>query len=351
MTRAWYATRERVMRASDIKASAYLSSEIDSAIEQASQAVDDLCQRGDGIRPGFAPWQGSVTYNWPIRNNDDAYRFYLNRQSLFSLDSVVSGGIDITADSFGWPTDGPPYRAVDVNVASSNLFTFIDGIGQRSLVITGTWCGVPVLENNQPTWQLGSSPSSTDTQITLNMPFGVGSILRVGSERMLVTDRTWLDSGQSASLTLSAAAQTLAVSNGAGFLIGEELLIDSERVLIRDIAGNNLTVERAYSGSVLAAHVSSEIFYGRSATISRGALGSTAAGHSSGALVYRYSTPKVIEQLTVAYAQDQRAQENANYARTVGSGSGQHDAGGVSIPDLEERVLASYGRRLRFRAV
>jgi hypothetical protein len=350
MTRAVYATRERVMRAADIKASAYLASEIDAALQSGAADVDALCRRGDEIRPGFAPWEGTITFDWPVANNEDPYRFYLNQHTLLTADSAVSGDVDISSALLPWPEYGPPYTALDIDQGSGQLLTFVDGVGQRSFSITGTW-GWTDAERTLSTWTLGSSPNASTTSITLNAPYGVGSILRIGTERMIVVDRSWADSGQTGSLTNSRAAQTLAVADGTSFLAGEELLIDAERVLIRDVAGNNLIVERAISGSTIATHTTAAIYWSRTATVERGALGTTAASHTSGAQLYLFTPPALAEQLNIAYALDRMAQEASGYARVIGTGDTVRGVAGQGIAELEKRVMSSLGRQLRHRAV
>ncbi len=349
--RAVYATRGRVMRAADIKAAAYLASEIDAANESAAIAIDRLCHRGDGIRPGFAPWTGTITYDWPVLNNDGAYRFYLNQNSLISASAVVSGGTTITADTILRPEYGPPYSMLDVDQGTSSLLTHGSGAGQESLAVTGVWAGCPIEERSHGTWLLSGSPDADDTSLVLNAPVDVGSIIRIDSERMIVTDRAWASSAQTGSLASSFSAQTLAVSDGTAFLAGEELLIEAERVLIRDIAGNNLIVQRAVAGTALAAHAAATIYWSRTFTVQRGDLGTTAAAHTTGAPIYIYRPPALIEQLQVAYALDQRAQESSAYARTIGTGDAERQATGGGIKALEERVYFAFGRKLRHRGV
>lgn len=344
MTRAWYSSRERVMRATDVKASAYLASEIDAAIESASQAVDSLCKRGDEIRPGFAPWTGTIAFDWPTLNNDNAYRFWLNNHTLLSVESATSAGVDVTADLLLWPEYGPPYSALDLDQGEGSIFTFTSGRGQRSLSITGTW-GYSDAEKSASAWTLNGTVGAGDTTLTLNAPIGVGSIVRIGDERVQVLERFWADSGQAGSLTASMAAQTLAVSDGSAFLSGEELIIDAERVLVREVAGNNVFVQRAAGGSTLAVHTSAVIYWARSCQVQRASLGTTAAAHTDGALVYLFTPPALIEQLTVAYALEQRGQEVA------GEQDGRKFSGSTPVSDLEKRVLSAYGRQLRHRAV
>lgn len=351
MTRAWYVTREQVMRRADIKISAYRSAEIDDACASASRDVDRLCQIGDEQRAGLAPWTGALTFDWPVSNNSDTFRFYLNQYGLYSISSVVSGGTDITTNVLPWPRSGPPYKAIDVDAASSDSLDFTSGTGQESLVITGVWTRAALDEKTNASWLLGSSPNSSTTAVTLNMPVEIGQVVRVGSERMIVTDKAWASSGQTGTLASSNAAESLAVSDGTAFFVGEELLLDSERVLVRDIAGNTLTVKRAVSGSTLAAHTAATIYYARSATVERGTLGTSAASHTSGAQLYVYRPPALAAQLAQAYAMDRLAQESALYARTIGSGENVRNASGRAIANLENDVMVAYGRQLRHRAV
>lgn len=343
---AWYTSRERVMRAGDIKASAYVAAEIDQAIQSATRRVDKLCGRGDNTRPAFAPWTGTLTLDWPTLLNPDAYRFWLRPNSLLSLTTAVSGGETITSNCRLRPEHGPPYSSVLVDAGTASILSVGSGVGVDSLALTGVW-GVGQEERTNTAWLLSGSITSSATSITLNAPVGVGDTVRLENERLLVTEKAWADSTQDATLAASRDAETLAVSDGGVFLAGEELLIDAERVLVRDVAGNNLVVRRAVSGSTLAAHAGSSIFWARTCTVRRGTLGTTAAAHN-GVQVHVHQPDPIAEQLTVAYALDQRAQETATYARTTGSGDAERQASGRSIKDLEGELVAAYGLTLRY---
>lgn len=352
--RAVYCTREQVMRAADIKAAAYLSSEVDRAVASAAEDVDTLCQRGDPGRAAFIPWVGTREFDWPTANNDNSWRFWLDQHSLLSASAVVSGGVTITSDVLLEPArSGPPYSALTVNRDSASVLMVNDAAGQRSLAVTGVWCSAPDTERTSTAWTLSSSiADSVTTSATIKAPFGVGSVLRIDSERVIVTDRAWTDSTQTGTLASSMTAQSLAVSSGGAFLAGEEIIMDAERLFIRDVVGNTLIVQRAVGGSVLAAHTSAPIYFSRTATIERGALGTTAASHSGGAQIYIAQVPAILEQLAIAYALDQRAQESSGYTRTVGTGESERQATGAGIRDLENRVKESaYARKIRFRAV
>ncbi len=342
-----YATRERVAAASDVKSVAWLDGEIDLAIEQGSRAVDKLCRRGDDTRPAFAPWYGAIEYDWPTLNDRGTYRRWLGPHALLTIGTVTTGGDDATTAAIGYPPEfGAPYDALDLDQADGSTFTTSDGIGQRSLSITGTWCATPVSELTMSGWTLTGSINASVTTAGILAPIGVGSLIRIGSERMVVTDRTWLDTGDTSTLTASMSDMSMAVTDGTDYVRGDVLIVGAERVKVRDIVGNSLIVQRAVDGSALAAHTTAPVYALRTCSVARGALGTTAASHTAGDSVYVYRFPPVVEQLAVAYALDQRAQETSGYGRKQTGPNSDASTSGAGISILEQRVLASYGRTL-----
>lgn len=333
-----YCTRERVAAASDVQAAAWLDGEIDLAIEQGSRAVDKLVRRGDDTRPAFAPWYGTITYDWPTPNDNGIYRRWLGPHALLTIGTVTSGDEDVTAAAIGSPPEyGAPYDALDLDQATGDTFTTSNGIGQRSLSIADSvWCATPISELTMAAWTLMSSIGSTDSTASLLADVGVGSLIRIGTERIVVTDRAWASTGDSDTLTASMADQTVSVADGTDYVRGDSLLIEAERLRVRDIAGNTLIVTRAADGSTLAAHTSAAIYALRTCGITRGALGTTAAAHAAGDPVYVYRYPAIVEQLAVAYALDQRAMESAAYGAKRDGAIGMY----------EDRVLTAYGRVL-----
>jgi len=170
---------------------------------------------------------------------------------------------------------------------------------------------------------------------------------------MIVTAKSMLTTGQTLQtpLTISNADVTVAVTNGSAYNIGEVILLDAERMLIVDIASNNLIVKRAWDGSVLASHAGSTIFAPRSLTVTRGALGTTAAAHSDTTAITKHKVPVLIKQLAIAEALTALQQEGSAYARVVGSGEAQREASGKGLADLRNLVYTRYGRKIRARAV
>ena len=63
-------------------------------------------------------------------------------------------------------------------------------------------------------------------------------------------------SGATVNETYTSSDVTLTVSSGAAFAIGQTLLVESEQLLITNIATNDLTVVRGMNGTTAASHAS-----------------------------------------------------------------------------------------------
>jgi len=199
--------------------------------------------------------------------------------------------------------------------------------------------------------------ATNDNVTTITVPngalVGIGDLLRVESEYLLVTDRGWLYSTQNLQSDMSASSGmvTVAVTDGTDFNVDEVILLNSEKMLIVDIAGNNLTVKRAWDGSVLAAHSSSDIYVSRLLTVGRGAIGSTEASHLIGTAISKWVPPPLINQRCIAEVLSAIEQEQSAYARVVGSGETAIEARGVGLIDLRLQTCTTHGRKNRHRAV
>jgi hypothetical protein len=134
--------------------------------------------------------------------------------------------------------------------------------------------------------------------------------------------------------------------------VGETLLVDSERMLVVDVAGTTLTVKRAWDGTVLAAHTSgADLYAPRTVTVTRGALGSTAATHTISTALTRHVVPGPVRELSVAETVNLLLQRQSGYARTVGSGDNVRESSGRGLRSLRDQVWTSHGRKVRLGAV
>lgn len=342
----WYTTREAVKSALDVQEVARSNARIDAAIEAASRSIDGSMP-GDGfLRRRFYPEIRTVRLDWPNYSHARPWRLYLGANELVSIDTLTSGGVAIT-DYFLEPNDaGPPYDSIEINLAGSASFSAASTF-QRSTVITGTFAGCALIDN--PAGALASAladTTGTSVTVTDSSLVGVGHILKCGTERMLVTGKTMATTGQTLQtpVTASTASVTLAVTTGSAYAVGETLLLDSERMLIVDIAGNNLTVRRAFDGTVLATHTGSTIYALRALTVTRGALGTTAATHLIAAALSTHAVPGLVSELCLAEALNSFEQGQAGYARVVGSGSGARQATGAGLDDIRSAAKMAYGR-------
>lgn len=350
---ACYCTREDVMQALDVKATARSSAQIDRVIQASTLSVEGLLHRK------FWVWTGTRRFDWPnLPSMNSAYpwRIRLDQNELVSVTSFVSGGVTIPAAGYLLePTnDGPPYDHIDVNLGSGYAFAS-SATWQQSQVITGQWAGCAA--TTVPAGALAAAitlTTATTCDVTDSSVIGVGSTIVVDSERMLVTGRSMLTTAltmQAPDMTASSANTTLAVTNGAAFAAGEILLVDSERMLVVDIAGNSLIVKRAWDGTVLAAHSGALIYAARRLTVVRGAFGTTAATHSNSAAVATAWVPPLVQSLTVAESINMLISDESGWARSIGSGESVRNASGAGLRDLRDQAYAEHGRKARMRTV
>lgn len=350
MTTPWYATREEIKAELDVKETARANARIDRALADATAAVEGLCHRR------FYPEQDTRYFDWPGQQYARPWRLWLDDNEVISVTTLASGGTTIVAaDYFLEPNrTGPPYNRIEIDLDSNAAYGGGD-THQRDITVTGLFG----YRNDESTAgvtaeALDASEMGVDVDAATSAAVGVGSLLRIDSERVIVTSRAQLDTGQTlgGNLTNQNSVVTVAVQSGAAFAAGESILIDSERMLVEDIAGNNLTVRRAWDGSSIAAHTAGAVIYApRTLTVERGALGTTAATHLTAASVYRWDPPGPVRQLCVAEALTDLLQGRSGYARTAGSGDSEREVSGRGLHDLRKRVYVSHGRKARTRAV
>lgn len=347
MVEIWYTTREAVKGALDFKETARANAAVDRGIAQASVAIEQLTHRK------FYPWTGTRFFEWPNRQMGSPHRLWLDADELISVTSMVSGGVTIPPDQYFLEpaNSGPPFTRVEINLAGNGAFSAGD-TRQRAIEINGLF-GYGADEVPAGALAASVTTEATTVEVTDSDAIGVGSLIRIGTERMTVTGKSMRTSGQLLQAPLAAQTNSVlvAVSNGAAFMVGEVILVDGERMLIVDIAGNNLVVKRSWDGSVLAAHTGSAIYVARTLTVRRGVLGTTAAAHDTAAPVARHQPPALVQQLALAEALNTVLQESAGYARLIGQGENAREAYARGLKDVRARVYDSLGRKARIRAV
>lgn len=355
MATAVYCTREQVKAALDVAETARSDEQVDRAIATGAANVEGLLKRR------FRPTLATRYFDWPDRRHGRPWRLWLDANEVISVTTLVAGGTTIAAsDYFLRNLDGddrPPYTHIEIDLASSAAFQ-AGSTHQQAIAITGLY-GHSNDEEQVGTLTSTLAADLTDTAdaIWTTARIGVGDVLRIDSERMIVVGRTFVDSGQNlaGALTASSADDDVLVANGSAFAVGDTLRVDSERMLVvdRNTATNILYVKRAWDGTVLAAHSSGADVYTLSGVdLDRAQLGTTLAAHTtSSPAIYRHLVPALVRDLNIAEAINQLQQETSAYAREVGEGETSREASGRALRDLRARALDAYGRRARARAV
>lgn len=343
----WYCTREDVKSALDSSETARNNVQVDQAIEAASRKAETLTRRK------FYPEVGTKYFDWPNSQMGRSYRLWLDESEVISVSSFTSAGTSISSgDYFLEPSnDGPPYSHIDLDLSSSASFGG-GSTDQRSIAVTG------VFGYKDETASVGTldgaiaSTSTTTVNTSATTQIGVGSVVKVDSERMIVRARNYRDTTQNLQTPLAAdnSDVLVAVTTGSEFQVGEEILLDAETMLIVAIAGNNLIVKRAWDGSPLDDHTGSDIYALRELVVERGALGTTAATHLDDAPILLQLPPATIRTFCIAEAMNTLQQQGSGYARTVGSGENQREATGRALKLLYEDVCTEF-RRYRSAAV
>lgn len=354
MTTPFYATREEIKAELDVKETARSNSRIDRALADATESVYGLTHRI------FYPVLATRRFDWPARAGASTpWIMRLDSNELISVTSLTSGGTEIaTSDYLLRRADDqaePPYTRIEINLGSSASFGGGDTY-QQDIAVAGLW-GYRNDETSigATVEALDAAETGIDVDAATSAAVGVGSLLRLDDERVIVRERAQLDTGQTlggSGLTNQNNAVVVAVQSGAAFAAGETILIDGERMRVDEIAGNNLIVTRAWDGSSIAAHsVGAAIYAPRTLTVERGVLGTTAAAHLSASVVHRWDPPGSVRQLCVAEAVTDLLQGRSGYARTAGSGDSERETSGTGLKDLRDRVYTSHARKARMRRV
>jgi hypothetical protein len=333
-----------VKAATDFSETARNNRRIDRACRSATFGIETLCRRK------FYPVKSSRYFDWPDVLHPTYYRLWTG--DLLSVTYLASADVEVSAsDYILYPTDGPPYRAIELNRANFNTWD-TSSTPQKDIVVTGTW---GYCNDTESAGTLGEDLTANEAgvDVTDSATIGVGDAILIDSEYMLVLGKSLVTTSQTVQtpMTASAANTTCAVTDGTAYVADEVLTLDAERMIIEDIAGNNLIVRRAADGSTLAAHTGSTIYAPRSLLVERGALGTTAAVHTSGVAVVRHVVPALISTLAVAESLNIVLSDPTGWARVAGEGVSARPASGSGLASLRAQVEEAYGIRTLHRAV
>jgi hypothetical protein len=362
ISRPCYCTREDVLSATDITLTTDYARHIDSAIESASDSLDGGYPNPGGsglLKRTFYPYDRTAYFDWPNYQYAYPWRIWFDAAELadvtVTVPTVTTGGQSIPDSAIFWGDPNypeAPFTYMELDRSQDYAF----GVGptpQRDVAITGTF-GYDLI--TESAGSLASNLAATTTA-TANITwttarFGVGDLLVIDSERMLITDRSYVDTSQTlqADMDALASATTVSVTDGTDFTTEEIIQLDSELMFISSITGNDLTVIRAWDGSTLAAHSGSEIYAYLGVQLTRAVCGTAIASHDTDAVIYRKVYPAGVHELALAEALNTVFQKTSGYARTIGE-AGAAPVPGGSLPDFRAQVFQRYARKSRQRVI
>lgn len=351
-----YCTRESVKTALDEQETARSNAQIDDAIASGARDVEGLCNRPEYA---FVPVLATRYFDYPSRTSrPPSWRLWLSPFTLIEATAVTTdnGVTTLTARQYNIePVNDPPGRSIEINLGGSGSFGS-GSTSQRATAITGLWGWSNLnVSVGSLSATLAASHTASAALAWTTARFGVGDILLVDDERVIITDRNFVDTTQQlgADLDASDADTQVTVSDGTAFAPEEIISIDGERMRVDTIIGNTLTVKRAQDGSQLAAHTATtaDVYALTGVTLDRAQLGTTLAAHNSDAVVYRWQAPPLLTSLNRAYALNTLLQERSGYARVAGSGENAKEFTGRGIAALEKDVQAIFGVKARTRAI
>lgn len=353
ITQPVYCTREDVKRATDIKETARNNYQIDRAIQSSSRNIDKHMHRHFYIK------DTTRFYDWPNYQRAAPWKIWFDENELadvtVNVPVVTSGGVVIPSSAIFWGpwNSSPPYTFLELDRSKS--YSFGGGATpQRSVSIAGTFGYSMDTDNAGALAAAVVSTSASTITVSDGSLVGVGNLLIIDSERLIVQSRATVTTGQtnvSGATTASMADDAITVSDGTQVHVDEVLEIDSEKMLAVDVTGNVVTVIRAWDGSVLTTHSSATTIYSyRLLTVLRGQLGTTAATHLNAAAILVHRPPTLIRDLCIAEASVRVLAETSGYAEGGGGEGAQHGLA-AALPDLWDEAETGYARKNRSRVV
>jgi hypothetical protein len=348
-----YCTREDLKRAANWWGTDK-HTQIDRLADAASRAIEGATRRW------FFPRTQTRLYRWPDFTQPSSVILWLDAD-LLSVSLLQAKAQDATpttivaADYFKEPVNfGPPYDRIEIDLSSSSAFD-TGATPQRSISVAGSWgYSEATRMGGTVTSGLAADAAAVSMVCSNASLIGVGDVLLIGSEQVFVSERDFAILGTvqlNDTLTADVADVTVTMDASHGILAGEVLLLGSEEMLVLSVSTNDLTVQRAYNGTVLASHASDTPAYlARTLTIVRGVNGTTAAVHANSTAISVYAVLPDIKTWCIAEAISLYNQEGAGWGRVVGSGDGAVEMSGRQLAEMRRSMTAQY-QRVRSAAI
>ena len=346
----WWVSREAVKAAAKIHGAEH-HARVDRIIEAVSRMIERRTRRF------YIPRTESRTYRWPTLQRSQAGVLWLDQDliAITTLQSEAQNSSPTTissSDYFLEPNnERPPYLKIEIDLSSSAAFQAGD-TPQRSISVAGRW---GYSENTKSAGVLATSGGLSSDATATSMLTENGSLIDVGDTLLIESEQVFVTevaNANLASILINGALvkdlgdATVAVDGSThGLKAGEVIQVDSERMFIRSISSNDLSVIRGWDGTQVAAHTDdTQVQAVRTYTIERGINGTTAATHADATAVSKYEPEFDIVSWALAEVISAWHQENAGWGRTVGTGEGAREMSSKSLDALRKSTLGQYLR-------
>ena len=351
----WYTSRERFKTAISLNGG-QINNAVERVIEASSRDIDRWTRRH------FIPKTQTRLYRWPQPRPGRTSLLWLDQDllSVSTLQTQAQNASPTTISSSDYflepnnpESDGNTrYNRIEIDLSSTASFEGGD-TPQRSISVAGSW-GWGNATKSAGSIDDSGGISSTDTVLIVSdsSKIDVGDTLLIDSEQIFVADRSFAAKGSvllnmGSNLAATNATVTVTLDGSHGIVAGEIIRLDSEQMYVVSVSTNDLTVIRAWEGSVLASHNDDVACHvNRTLTIERGVNGTTAASHSDDASISKYTPEADIARWCLAEAIATYHQEHSGWGRSVGTGDGATELDGRALGPLRQSMVASY-RRVR----
>ncbi len=349
----WYISRERFKSAASISGGQF-NDAVDRVIEASSRDIDRWTRRH------FIPKTQTRLYRYPQRRSGLATVLWVD-QDLLSVSTLQTQAQNTSpttisaSDYFLEPANPEPdgnsrYNRIEIDESSTAAFEAGD-TPQRSISVAGSWGWSNATQSAGSVDDSGGISSSDTTLIVSDASVcDVGDTLLIDSEQIFVSGRDFAARGSillnmGSNLAATNATTTVTIDGSHGIVAGEVIRIDSEQMYVISVSTNDLTVVRAFDGSVLASHNDdAAIHVNRTLTIERGMNGTTAASHSDSATITRYRPDADIARWALAEALATWHQEHSGWGRSIGTGDAATELTGRELTQLRQSMVGYYRR-------
>ena len=210
-----------------------------------------------------------------------------------------------------------PYMRIKVLPDSGTVYYF-PAIARVTSVL-GNW---GLWEKSQSTEATVASQTNSATTLVVDdaSVISPGAVLLIESEQELVTGiGSATDATTNTNEALDAEEDQVTVLDGTVINIGEVIRVEFEQMLVRDISGNDLLVERGWNRTARVDHLTNlDVYVYRTFRVERGVNGTTAAAHDTQA-ISRYTVPPDVNYLCKQIAALMLKKADSGFAGKVGS--------------------------------